>query len=185
MKKLLKTSILVFAFCFCAFAQTNDTAPCPAVSVTGPAGIPTPNEPITFTASIGAEAKNYKIQYNWTVRGGEIFDGQGTETVRVTPSNSGESLTAAIEIVGLPINCINQASETAPLYCGLPQLVQIDVFSEPLAQINKNRINEMVRALQNDPTAQLYIIFKHAVRRQMLVRFANHLQNRRSLFSQT
>jgi hypothetical protein len=161
MRNLLKTSILVFAFCFCAFGQTNNTAPCPTVSVIGPPGIPVPNEPIIFTASLSKEAVNYKVNYNWTVSGGRILDGQGTETLRVTPNNLGESLTVTVEIIGLPADCANKVSETASR-CGLPpQPIQIDVFSKPFTHIDKNRINEIVRALQNDPTAQLYIIFRH------------------------
>jgi hypothetical protein len=161
MRKLLKTSILVFAFCFCAFAQTNNTLPCPTVSVTGPPGISAPNQPITFTVSIGEEAKDFKIAYNWTINAGEIVEGQGTTSVSVLRTVQGQNLTATVTVSGLPDGCNNTASETTSS-CELPpQPIQIDEFSESANHIDKNRINEIVRALQNDPTAQLYIIFKH------------------------
>jgi hypothetical protein len=161
MRKLLKTSILVFAFCFCAFAQTNNTLPCPTLSVTGPPGISVPDEPITFTASIGEEAKDYEIEYNWTIHGGEIVEGQGTTSVSVLRNVQGQSLMVTVNVSGLPDGCSNTASESASA-CGLlPQPTQIDVFSECANHIDKNRINEIVRALYNDPTAQLYIIFRH------------------------
>lgn len=161
MRKLLNTSILVFAFCFCAFAQTSNTAPCPAISVTGPAGISQLNEPITFTASIGAEAKDYNVRYNWTAKGGEIIEGQETLSIKILPDNLGNSLSATLEVIGLPKDCANMFSEVIGCMLNAPSAIKIDEFLQPLAQINKNRITEIARALQNDPTAQLYIIFKH------------------------
>lgn len=159
MGKLLKASILVFAFCFGVFAQTNNTAPCPTISLIGPAGIARPNESILFTLSIDEKAKSYDIKYNWTISRGKIVGGQGTTTLSVL-LNPGEGVTAAIEISGLPGDCINTASESY-MYCVGIQPTQIDVFSEPFANIDKNRITEIFRAINSDPTAQLYIIFRH------------------------
>ena len=159
MKKLLQASILAFAFCFSAFAQANVTSPCPTISITGPAGIAQPNESILFTLAIDEKAKNYDIKYNWTISRGKIVGGQGTTILSVLP-NPGEGVTAVIEISGLPDNCINTASESY-MYCVGIQPTQIDVFSEPFTSIDKNRITEIFRAINNDPTSQLYIIFRH------------------------
>jgi hypothetical protein len=159
MRKLLNTSILVFAFCFCAFGQTDKISPCPTISLTGPAGIAQPNESILFTLSVDEKAKNYDIKYNWTISRGKVVGGQGTATLSVLP-NPGEGMTAAIEISGLPGDCANTASETY-MYCIGIQPTQIDVFSEPFTQIDKNRISEIVHSIQNDLSAQLYMIFRH------------------------
>ena len=161
MRKLLQTSILVTAFCFCAVAQTNNNAPCPTISLTGPAGISAPNETLTFTASVGVEAKDYKIEYNWTIHGGEIVEGQGTTSLKVLRNVLGQNLTVTVKVSGFPDGCDNTASETASGYELPPQPIKIDEFSQPFAKINKERINKVNEALQEDFTAQLYIIFRH------------------------
>ena len=166
MRKILKTSILILALCFCALAQTNNTASCPTISVTGPPGIAQPNEPVLFTAAVDEKAKNYNIKYVWTISSGKIVGGQGTATLSVLP-NPGESVTAAIEILGLPEGCSNVASENLPFCGGIPIII-IDEFSASISQIDSARIEAIVSAVKNDPNAQLYIVstFKHKISAQ-------------------
>lgn len=150
----------MFAFCFCAFAQTSETSPCPTISVTGPSGIPMPNESINFSASVDNKGNDSEIKYVWSVSHGKIVEGQGTQNIKVILAPSDGSLTVTVEVKGFPTNCPNTASESLSPDCS-PQAEKIEEVSEPIAQIEKNRIAEIVRALQNDPNAQLYIIFRH------------------------
>jgi hypothetical protein len=160
MGKLLQSSILVFVFCFCAFAQTPNTAPCPAIWVTGPAGVPMPNKPINFFVTIDNKVKDLLIKYIWSASHGKIIEGQGTQNIKVVLQPSDGGLTVQVEIKGLPADCPNIAAESLT-YDPAPQAEKIDEFSEPFVKIKKNRVNEIVRALQNDTYAQLYIIFRH------------------------
>jgi len=159
MSKTSFFTILIFAFCFSAFAQTNETSPCPTISVTGPPGIPKPNEPFIFTASISQDADKFNPMYVWKVYDGEIIEGQGTLILKVLQKDLGESLTVSIEVIGLPKGCANIASETAaPL--DLPSVVMIDSFSTPTAKINKARLDNFTLELRKNSNAQGYIIEK-------------------------
>ena len=160
MKKLLTTSILVFTFCFCAFAQTTNTAPCPTISVNGPTGIPKPNEPINFSAAVDNKEKDLAVEYVWSASHGKIIEGQGTQNIKVVFQPSDGSLTVTVEARGFPADCSNTASESLT-GDSAPQAEKIEEFLQAFSRIDKNRIAEIVRSLQNDPTAQLYIIFKH------------------------
>ncbi len=116
MKSFFVSTILVLTFCVGTFAQTNETSPCPTISVTGPAGIPSPDEAITFTLSLSQKAEKFNPKYSWTISGGEIIEGQGTQFIKVLAPNffKGESLRATVELANLPKECGTvTASETA------------------------------------------------------------------------
>lgn len=153
MKKLLCAAILILSFCAVSFAQNNQSTACPEIDVTGPSGIPQPGETVTFTANIsGTVLKN--ITYIWTISTGEISEGQGTPTITVKPDTS---FTVTVEIKGLPESCPNASSET--VFGDLPpQAEKIDEFSLSEIRIDKARIDNLIAELQNDPTAQAYII---------------------------
>ncbi len=157
MKSFLVSTILVLSFCAGAFAQANETSPCPTISVTGPSGIPTPDEPITFTAEISEEAKKFKTEYKWTVTNGEIIEGQGTTVIKVLWKEMCEkSLSAEFKVIGLPKNCISVASERAATVCP-PSSKLVDEFSESISQIDKARLDNLFVEIQNDPSAVAYI----------------------------
>lgn len=64
---------------------------------------------MTFTAKIdGISLENLK--YKWVVSNGEIANGQGTLTINVvaTKEMNGQTVTATIEVSGLPKNCPNE-----------------------------------------------------------------------------
>ncbi len=174
MKSFFVSTILVLTFCVGTFAQTSETSPCPTISVTGPAGIPMADEPMTFTAEVSKEAKKFKTEYKWTVTNGEIIEGQGTIVIKVLWKDMfGKNLTAEFEVVGLPKNCISVASETAATVCP-PSSKLVDEFSEPISQIDKARLDNLFVEIQNDPSAVAYIFetferktFQNAVERKI------------------
>ncbi len=157
MKSFSASTILVLIFCAGAFAQTSETSPCPTISVTGPAGIPMPDEPMTFTAEVSEEAKKFKTEYKWKVTNGEIIEGQGTIVIKVLWKDMfGKNLTAEFEVIGLPKNCVNVASETAATTICY-STSQVDEFSIPVSQIDKARLDNLLIEIQNNPLAVAYI----------------------------
>jgi len=46
------------------------------------------------------EAEGFALQYNRTVIGGEIIEGQGTSTVEALPKNDGGSIIVTLEVGG-------------------------------------------------------------------------------------
>jgi len=159
MKSFLFVLILILAFCGGTFAQTDKISPCPTIDVTGPAGIPNPDEPILFTASLSKEAEKFNLEYKWTVSGGEIIGGQGTLAVRALQKNLGETLTLTLEVIGLPEKCEKTSSESMSICVGYT-LELLDEFSIAAFQIDKARLDNFTARLQNNPSAMAYIIEK-------------------------
>lgn len=158
MKKLLCFSIFLLGFCAALFAQDVKTVSCPEIEVSGPSGIIEPGGTGTFTATVDISGSENLI-YNWTTSIGEIVEGQGTNTITVKiPKNGSENLTATVEIKGLPEGCPKAASESVG--CGLrpPHSEKIDEFGKATNGNVKMRFDNFMVNLQNDPTAQGYIL---------------------------
>jgi hypothetical protein len=156
MKILLFTLILVLSFSFGTLAQTNETPPCPDFSIIGPPGIVKPNESASFTVVVDTKEKNLKLEYAWVVDSGTILEGQGTQTVTVKqPINN--SVIVTVSIKGFPDYCCGTASALSN-WQPSPEAAKLDQFSESIFQIDKARIEKITSVLQNEPSAQLYII---------------------------
>ena len=110
MKQISFTFILIFTFCVFSFAQ-NEKSLCPAIKLIGPDSILQIDKPAFFTVELSEEAKNFKVEYEWTVERGEIAGGQGTSQITVLPKIEGGNLKATIKIKGLPENCANTESD--------------------------------------------------------------------------
>ena len=138
MKSFLFILILIVASCINTSAQTDKIPSCPTITVTGPTAIPNPDKPITFTASLSEEAEKFNLQYNWTISGGEITEGQGTLAVKALRKNIGGNLTLTLEVNGLPQGCKKTASETG-FTDHPPQIRLFDEFSIIPSRIDKAR----------------------------------------------
>jgi hypothetical protein len=101
--------------------ESKSTKPdCPAISITGPAGITSPGETMTFTTY---EPMGLNIIYKWSVsKGGRIESGQGTPSIKVLMSTNLNisNITATVELSGLDATCPYTASETAFISQGDP-----------------------------------------------------------------
>ncbi len=161
MKNLSFASILILLCCLAAFAQANKTSPCPTISITGPPAVPIPNEPIIYVANISNEVDNFNANYKWSAANGEIIEGQGTLIIKVLQNDIIKNLTVTLEVAGLPESCSNIISET--MGCGLkvPQALLIEELSSPITQIEKAGDFEKSAALDDNPNAQLHIIFRY------------------------
>ncbi len=158
MKSFLFISILILVSCVNTSAQTDKIPLCPTITVTGPnAAIPYPVKPIIFTASSSEEAEKFNLQYNWTISGGEIIEGQGTSAIKALQKNIGGSLTLTVEVNGLPQECKKTASETV-FIDPPPQIHLFDEFSIVPSRIDKARLDNFLTSLRNDPSAVGYII---------------------------
>jgi len=66
---------------------------------------------ITFKATFSQGVPATKVNYKWTVTGGKITQGQGTEEITVkSKRKSGQRVTATVEVLGIPKDCSNKAS---------------------------------------------------------------------------
>src|SRR5215210_4367097 len=108
MKQIIFTVILILAFCFAAFAQTNKIA-CPEISFVLPNHMPHPDVPITFSAKVGETTEKYNLSYEWTVSRGKILQGQGTSNIEflAAEEDAGANFNVSVKVIGLPKICSN------------------------------------------------------------------------------
>lgn len=137
-------------------AQTNENMPCPTLSVTGPPGIVEPNDSAIYTANVDTKGKELKIEYVWSINAGEILQGQGTNIIKVKQPEF-YSLVVTVEVKGFPKECPNIASESST-YDPPPVAKKIGEFLIPFSKIESLKNDKLIRAIQDDSTAQLYII---------------------------
>lgn len=108
MKRLILIAMTILSFAFSLSAQIPT---CPQIRVVGPSGITPLGESMTFTTNVsGGTTSTYT--YNWTVSAGTIEAGQGNPviSVRTNADLEGQTITASIEVGGLPQNCPTTAS---------------------------------------------------------------------------
>lgn len=146
-----------------AFASTNvlvNACPtikpvCPAVTVVCPSAVAI-DQPLTFTSNVIGGTSTTPSSYAWTVSAGRIIEGQGTPTIKVdTTGLAGETIRATLSMTGFTEDC----ADTCEVHIPLPQQKcrKFDEFPEISRNDEKARLDNLVVALQNDPTATAYI----------------------------
>src|SRR5947209_666440 len=130
---------------------------CPTVTVscpdTGAIG-----QPVTFTATINAGDPAVTPTFNWTVSAGTISSGQGTSSITVdTAGLAGGSTVTATVTVGGYANCsvTNSCTTSFPV---VKTARKIDEYGNIRFNDEKARLDNFAIELQNDPTAQGYLI---------------------------
>ena len=156
MKQIILALILVLGFGLSVFAQ-NELAPCPAINVSGNVG-ETSNS-LSFSVALDEKAKNYNLEYLWTVSQGTIIEGQGTSAIKVDITGfQSFNVTATVELKGLPETCQKTASETAGVIrCFLP-ISLVDMFGNMPRNEVKARIDALFFRLKDEINSQIYII---------------------------
>lgn len=143
------------------FAQTNESEKglnCPSLSVTPPPAAVAEGENVEFTANLVGEVDKYKISYVWSVDSGKIISGQGTPRIIVsTEGLSDTTVNATVEIIGLPEECPNSASDATIPTCGVNNIL-IDEFGEIPNDDLINRLDNLFVHLTQDQTATGYIL---------------------------
>jgi hypothetical protein len=113
---------------------------------------------ITFTASVTGGDPSVTPTYNWTVSAGTIASGQGTSSITVnTAGLGGQTVTATVDVGGYDRSCSTSAScSTAVTRERLAR--KIDEYGNIRFNDEKARLDNYAIELQNEPTAQGYII---------------------------
>lgn len=169
MKKFFPIFALIAACTFSLFAQQTEDQSCPNVIIVGPAGIVELNQEGIFVARVAVKDEATTFEYVWSITGAEITAGQGTNSITFKRHAKYSSVTATVEIKGLPDGCPNNFSEFLPDGCPHVESRQVDEFSLSAQRIDKARLDYFITQLQNDPTAQGYIIEKFPPQTSKLV----------------
>lgn len=160
MKRLTPATALVLfslaALLVCT-EMARGTSQCPVVKIScmDSAGCATS---ITFTAEVSNAATTANLSYNWTVSAGKITSGQGTSSITVdTTGLAGSSVEAVVQVNGLPETCVGRATCATALICD-PGPERLDEYRNISFKDEKARLDKFAAALENEPTAQGYLI---------------------------
>ncbi len=156
LKQTIFTLFLIAAFCIFSFAQTEKPV-CPTIKVVGPDSVLRVDETAFFSAELGGEAKNYKIEYEWKVENGEIAGGQGTSQIKVLPKEHGANLKATVAIKGLPENCSNIKSEVAGIATNICDRIEFDNYGKIPLMDEIARLDNFMASLSQDESYKGYI----------------------------
>jgi hypothetical protein len=148
--------IIKVAECGCVDMPPSVQRSCADISVGSSADSVQAGESVTLTANVsGADAP---VSYNWIISGGSIVRGQGSPSIVVDTSGlDGRSLTGTVEIGGLAASCPTSKSVTVNTRTP-PRALKIDSFGAAPNDDIKARMDNFVVTLQQDPSAQGYII---------------------------
>lgn len=107
--------------------------------------------------------------YNWSVSGGSIASGQGTDSIRInTQGAGGSTVTVSLEVGGLSAECAKSASASfsvtkpyvPPAKPPARELSSCTTFKANNARVDnacKAVLGDVIRQLQADPQAQLIV----------------------------
>ena len=117
------------------------------------------NEDAAFTAAVANADAAAKLTFNWVVSAGRIRSGQGANSIVVDTTGllGNSSLTATVEVSGLPVSCPRSASCTA----GLISFIfhdKIDEYGNIKFEDEKARLDNFAIDVQNDPQSVGYIV---------------------------
>jgi hypothetical protein len=131
---------------------------CPTVSVSCP-DTGTIGEPVTFTANVSGGDTNVTPTFNWTVSAGTISSGQGTSSITVDTTGvaGGTTVTATVDVGGYGRECSTSSSCTTS-FRAIPLAHKVDEYGNIRFNDEKARLDNYAIELQNDPTAQGYLI---------------------------
>jgi hypothetical protein len=158
MNKLLLIIIFASTFACVVSAQTEQKSVCPTISVSG-GGIPTPNEPITFTALLGDGIEKYNVKYKWTVNGGTIIEGQGTTQIKVLWQDfCDKNVTATLQVIGLPSYCPSMKSETGSVSDCFTRPIQFDEYGKLAFIKEKAKLNTFANEFTKIKNSNIYFL---------------------------
>jgi hypothetical protein len=106
---------------------------------------------------------NFNVTYNWTVSAGTITSGQGTPSITIDTTNAaGQSITATVDIGGLPPECDHTRSCTFNVLPKPqpPGCTKFDEYNNLKFNDEKARLDNFAIQLQQSPGSQgYYVIF--------------------------
>jgi hypothetical protein len=131
---------------------------CPVVNVSC-ADFVISGDPATFNANVMGGGADAELTYHWVVSGGTIQSGQGTSSVVVDTTGlpNSSSVTATVDVKGLPEPCPDSASCTTGVMTVITE-DRIDEYGDIKFEDEKARLDNFAVELQNWPQGVGYIV---------------------------
>jgi len=148
--------LIALSLTLTSVAQTMPSADCPKIEVRGPAGPLDRWEPIKFAVDVKGRIRG-EIKYRWLVSKGQIIDGQGTPEITVVDPDGADSLTATVDLLGVPDGCTQTASETTGPRETVPPVL-IDEVELSITKVSDQTLRAAAEEQRSNPNQNLYII---------------------------
>lgn len=147
------TTVEVVA-CDCVIVEKPIACPTITVSCPDTVGV---GQPVTFTANVSGGDPNVTATYNWTVSAGTITSGQGTSSITVDTTGASGTVTATVDVGGYDRSCSasNSCTTSIPVEA---KARKVDEYGNIKFNDEKARLDNYAIELQNDPTAQGYLV---------------------------
>ena len=149
---------LVLFFAFAVSAQINPDSSCPTIDVRH-GGRPELNEITYFIVDVDTKGRDLKLEYIWSVSGGKITEGQGTQTIAVKFLGN-EQFGVTVEIKSFPEGCPNTYTELPNWGDTEPSPIKIGEFLNFDTQNEKIQLKELKKEIADTPSAQVYVFMK-------------------------
>jgi hypothetical protein len=141
-----------------ATAQSNPAPACPTLTVTGPAGIPNPGDFISYIVQLTGNIPA-NVGFKWSVSSGKVVEGQGTDQVKIDADwMSGVSITATVDVLGLPEGCPTTSSETMAVSVDNFDPVLTDQYSTQVGRVENTRLIAYAAEMNKHPNSFAYIL---------------------------
>lgn len=155
MRKLLPIVGLILAVCSLGLGQESAKSPCPTISVDGPSGIVDIGQTAVFSLHIVGATDTTRYEYMWTLSTDRKFEGQGTTTITI-PIRNNSSLTASVDVKGLPAGCPTIASEVYSVDRD-PGAEKLGTIPTTSLRVSKHILTYVKSKVFQDPYGKLYI----------------------------
>lgn len=158
MFRYLLLSLLITTSGLSIYSQSGRHG-CPRIDVTGPSDSVIPGDTAIFSVNV-SDLDHMKLKYRWTVSAGTIERGSNTPSVVVRTTESGmESLTATVEIEGLPNHCSATESHTTAVRVNCGTSLPVVEYGRVSPRYELQQIKAAVGEWrERDPSNRLLII---------------------------
>lgn len=106
--------------------------------------------------SVWTKEQVSEIKFEWTVSGGDITDGQGTEKITVRPGSYQQNITAEVDMKGPMFPNVSESCNVS--VDDPPQAVLHDEFRFSNQEYLEMRLHGFAADLENEPAGRGYII---------------------------
>jgi hypothetical protein len=133
---------------------------CPKVAVSCTGDLVISGAPVTFSVTVEGAPAGAKLTYNWTVSAGTISDGQGTSSLVVDTTGVPHSttLTATVDVTGLPAACPGSASCSTPVSWIHDPHDKIDEYGNISFEDEKARLDNFAISLMESADMVGYLV---------------------------
>jgi hypothetical protein len=183
---------------FCSFALTahsqepdfNRAYSCPGkIFITKENDNISRNQIIVVVAEFATSSYD-GLKFKWTVTGGEIVEGLGTQRVKIKTSSSDavNEVRATFEIIGLDASCENKASLVIPLFRSF-SVLKVDDYGKLTWKDEKERLLNLIVFLQDNPDQniliEIYVLPERSAKhiKSRIEKLGDHLINTKKIES--